>query len=155
MLYPKGARPIDTRGGTLCRRTYTARMRILATLVVLVGCVPDLSTVCPHPAITQGVFGEIVDSGNVLEENVKVDVYGILNGVKDAQIGTRMTDRGGYQFPLNPSQYILCAKNVCTTITVPTGLVEFSAVDATSGLTWDAAVAVPPEEMIGPCTYGK
>jgi hypothetical protein len=38
---------------------------------------------------------------------------------------------------------------------VPTGLVEFSAVDAASGLTWDAPVAVPPAQMIGPCTYGN
>jgi hypothetical protein len=39
-------------------------------------------------------------------------------------------------------------------VTVPAGLVELSAVDASSGLTWDTPVAVPPEEMIGPCTFG-
>ncbi len=39
-------------------------------------------------------------------------------------------------------------------VTVPTGLVELSAVDAPSGLTWDAPVAVPPEQVIGPCKFG-
>jgi hypothetical protein len=38
---------------------------------------------------------------------------------------------------------------------VPTGVVELSAIDAPSGVTWDAPVAVPPDQTIGPCTFGN
>jgi len=128
----------------------------LATLILLAGCSPDLSTVCPNKPITQGVFGEIVDSSDTLEQNVEVDLYTITNGVQGAQpAATRQTTRGGYQFDVNPSTYNLCAKTVCAPVTVPTGLVEFSAVDAAAGLTWNAAVAVPPAQTIGPCTWGN
>jgi hypothetical protein len=65
------------------------------------------------------------------------------------------TTRGGYQFNMNPSTYFVCAKTVCTQVTVPTGLVELSAVDASSGLTWNAAVAIPPAQTIGPCAFGN
>jgi hypothetical protein len=127
---------------------------MLPFLPFLGACV-DLSTICPYKPITQGVFGEIVDANNKLEENVPVDAYTILNGVKDTLIATHATTRGGYQFNLLPSQYMLCAKTVCTMVTVPTGLVEVSAVDAAAGLTWDAPVGVPPEQMIGACKYGS
>ena len=134
-------------------------MRIigLLTLTLLGGaCVPDLSTICPHKPITQGVFGEIVDASNTLEENVEVDLYTMLNGVQSTTAAaTTQTTRGGYQLSVSASTYILCAKSVCGTVTVPTGLVEFSAVDAASGLTWDAPVAVPPAQTIGPCTFGN
>jgi hypothetical protein len=63
---------------------------------------------------------------------------------------TTETTRGGYQIGVDPSTYILCAKTVCATVTIPTGIVELSAVDAASGLTWDAPVAVPPAQTIGP-----
>jgi len=122
--------------------------------VLLVGCV-NVDNICPHKPITQGVFGEVVDSSGALEQNVEVDIYGTLNGVQAAMIASAQTSRGGYQFNMNPAPYILCAKNVCTTVEVPTGLVESSAVDATSGLTWDAPVAVPPAQSIGPCTFGN
>ncbi len=125
-----------------------------ATLSFLVSCV-DLSTICPHKPITQGVFGEIVDSNNTLEENIQVDLYTVLNGAKDMLAVSHPTTRGGYVFGVNASTYILCAKNVCGMVTVPTGLVEFSALDAPSGLTWDAPVAVPPAQTIGPCTFGN
>jgi hypothetical protein len=130
------------------------RIIFFATLSFLVGCV-DLSTICPNKPITQGVFGEVVDSNNVLEQNVQVDLYTITNGVKDTLVASHTTTRGGYQFNVSASTYILCAKNVCGMVPVPTGVVEFSAVDAASGLTWDAPVSVPPEQMIGPCTFGK
>jgi hypothetical protein len=123
---------------------------------VLFGCVtPDLNTICPHKPITQGAFGEIVDGTDTLEQGVEVDVYTIMNGMQDMMIGSAETSRGGYQFNLDPSMYMLCAKTVCATITVPTGLVEYSATDAAAGLTWDAAVAVPPEQTIGPCMFGS
>lgn len=134
-------------------------MRILGlfTVVFLTACVPDLSTICPHKtSITQGVFGGIVDANNTQEQNVEVGLYLIENGVQSATATfTTQTTRGGYEFDVTPSTYILCAKTVCGTVTVPTGLVEFSAVDAASGLTWDAPVAVPPAQMVGPCTYGN
>jgi hypothetical protein len=129
----------------------------LPTLIFLVGCVsPDLATICPNKPITQGVFGEIVDSNNKLEQDVEVDLYTELNGVKSATpAATRMTNRAGYQISVDPSTYILCAKTVCTTVTIPTGLVEVSAVDAPTGLTWNAPVAVPPAQTIGACTWGE
>ena len=134
-------------------------MRIIGlfTLIFLAACVPDLSTICPHKSsITQGVFGGIVDANNAQEQNVEVDLYTMLNGVQSATpAATAETTRGGYELGVSPSIYILCAKTVCATVTVPTGLVELSAVDAASGLTWDAAVAVPPAQMVGPCTYGN
>ncbi len=130
------------------------RIICLAALTFLIGCV-DLSKICPSKPITQGVFGEVVDSSNTLEENVAVDLYTILNGAQDMLVATHDTTRGGYQFDVDPSTYILCAKTVCGTVAVPTGIVEFSAVDATSGLTWDAPVAVPPAQTIGPCTFGN
>jgi hypothetical protein len=131
-------------------------MKIICLVVValLAGCV-NIDTICPHKPITQGVFGEIVDSSGTLEQNVEVDIYGILNGVQDAKIASAQTTRGGYQFNMNPSTYIVCAKTVCAQVTVPTGLVEFSATDATSGLTWNAPNAVPPAQTIGPCTFGN
>ena len=130
-------------------------MRILsfAALVFLVGCV-DLSTVCPHKPITQGVFGEIVDANSALEQGVEVDIFTIINGAKDMMFGGVQTSRGGYQFMALPGTYMLCAKTVCTMVTVPTGIVEQSAVDASTGLTWDAPVSVPPDQMIGPCKFG-
>jgi hypothetical protein len=128
-------------------------MKIICLVVValVAGCV-NVDTICPHKPITQGVFGEVVDSSGTLEQNVEVDIYGILNGVQDAKIASAQTTRGGYQLNMN---YIVCAKTVCAQVTVPTGLVEFSAIDATSGLTWDAPVAVPPAQTIGPCTFGN
>jgi hypothetical protein len=130
------------------------RIIALAGLAVLGSCV-DLSTICPKQPITQGVFGEIVDGSGTLEENIEVDAYSLLNGMQDALIGSAETTRGGFQFNLLPSEYELCANTVCTQITVPTGLVEYSAVDGAGGLTWDTPVAVPPEETIGPCTWGS
>jgi hypothetical protein len=135
-------------------------MRIVswAALVLLGGCLtPDLSKICPHKtSITQGVFGGIFDATGAVEENVEVDLYTIVNGVQNTTVGASAeTTRGGYELDVLPSMYILCAKTVCSTpVTVPTGLVELSATDATAGLTWDAPVAVPPAQMIGPCTYG-
>jgi hypothetical protein len=132
-------------------------MRIsgLLAIVLLVGCGVDLSTICPNKPISQGVFGEVVDSNGVLEQNVEVDLYAITNGVQGSMpLTTRQTNRAGYQIDLNPSTYSLCAKTVCVQVTVPTGLVELSAVDATAGLKWDAPVAVPPAQTIGPCTWG-
>jgi hypothetical protein len=129
----------------------------LFTFIFLAACVPDLSTICPHKSsITQGVFGGIVDANNTQEQNVEVDLYTMENGVQSTTAAfTAETTRGGYEFNVTPSTYILCAKSVCGTVMVPTGLVEFSAVDAASGLTWDAPVAVPPAQMVGPCTYGN
>jgi hypothetical protein len=128
----------------------------LATLILLAGCSPDLSTICPHKPITQGVFGEVVDSNDTLEQNVEVDLYTMTNGVQATMpTATRQTNRAGYQIDVSPSMYILCAKTVCAPVTVPTGLVEFSAVDGAAGLTWDAPVAVPPAQTIGPCTWGN
>jgi hypothetical protein len=125
------------------------------TLTFLAACV-DLSTICPHKPITQGVFGEIVDSSNTLEQNVEVDLYTMENGVRSTTAAASAeTTRGGYQLNVTPSTYILCAKSVCATVTVPTGIVELSALDAASGLTWDAPVAVPPDQVIGPCTFGN
>jgi hypothetical protein len=131
------------------------RYLYLASLTLLVGGCVDLSTICPNRPITQGVFGEVVDANNTLEQNVTVDIFTTVNGVKDTMLGTRQTSRGGYQFMVLPSTYVLCAKTVCTPITVPTGIVELSAVDATAGLTWDAPVMVPPDQMIGPCKFGS
>jgi hypothetical protein len=122
-------------------------------LACLCACI-NTSTICPHKPITQGVFGEVVNSTNALEQNIEVDIYTTLNGVQDTLLASAETSRGGYQFNVNPSVYIVCAKSVCSMVTVPAGLVELSAVDASSGLTWDTPVAVPPEEMIGPCTFG-
>jgi hypothetical protein len=131
-------------------------MRILffAALTFLVGCV-DLSTICPHKPIMQGVFGEIVDANNALEQNVEVSIFSILNGAKGTMFGDVQTSRGGYQFMALAGTYMVCAKTVCATVTVPTGIVELSAVDATAGLTWDAPVSVPPDQMIGPCKFGS
>jgi hypothetical protein len=130
------------------------RILIFATLAFLVGC-PDLSTICPHKPITQGVFGEIVDANDTLEQNVQVDIFTMLNGAKDMMFGSAQTSRGGYQFNALPGTYMVCAKTVCGTVTVPTGIVELSAVDAPTGLTWDAPVSVPPDQMIGPCKFGS
>jgi hypothetical protein len=121
---------------------------------LLANCV-NVDNICPHKPITQGVFGEILDSSGTLEQNVQVDIYGILNGVQDALIASAQTTRGGYQLNMNPSTYIVCAKTVCTQVTVPTGIVELSALDAASGLTWDTPTAVPPAQTIGPCTFGN
>jgi hypothetical protein len=131
-------------------------MRCIFFVIIglLANCV-NVDNICPHKPITQGVFGEILDANGTLEQNVEVDIYGILNGVQDAKIASAQTSRGGYQFNMNPSTYIVCAKTVCTQVTVPTGLVELSAVDPSSGLTWDAPVAVPPAQAIGPCTFGS
>ena len=143
----------------LARRTDSGlespvRIFALAALGFLASCV-DLSKVCPNKPITQGIFGEIVDASNTLEQNVQVDLYTITNGVQDTTpLASHQTTRGGYQFNVNPSTYYLCAKTVCAQVIVPTGVVEFSAVDATSGLTWDAPVTVPPAQTIGPCTWG-
>jgi len=127
----------------------------MLALVGAGGCV-NVSNICPHKPITQGVFGEIVDSNNTLEQNIEVDLYTIgPDGMKDTLVGSAQTTRGGYEFTVNPSSYILCAKTVCATVTVPTGLVELSAVDAAAGLTWDAPVAVPPDQVIGPCKFGN
>jgi hypothetical protein len=133
------------------------RIICLASLTILVGCTPDLSTICPHKSsITQGVFGGIVNANNALEQNIEVDLYTMLNGVQSSTPAvTAETTRGGYEIGVDPSTYILCAKTVCATVTVPTGLVELSAVDAIAGLTWDAPVAVPPAQTIGPCTWGN
>jgi hypothetical protein len=128
---------------------------LFVILGLLANCTPNVDTICPHKPITQGVFGEILDASGTLEQNVQVDIYGILNGVQDAKIASAQTSRGGYQFNMNPSTYIVCAKTVCTQVVVPTGLVELSAVDASSGLTWNPPVAVPPAQTIGPCTFGN
>ena len=127
---------------------------LVVSSLFLVACV-DLSTVCPYgdKITTQGVFGQIVGSGNANEENIEVQIFTILNGQKDMMFGSAMTGRAGYQFGATPSMYMVCAKTVCATVTVPTGVVELSAIDATT-LTWDAQVAVPPAQTIGPCTWG-
>lgn len=131
------------------------RITCLVFAALLGGCV-NVDTICPHKPITQGVFGEIADANGANEQNVEVDIFGTVNGAKAAMIASAQTTRGGYEFHvLESSAYMLCAKNVCTTIAVPTGLVESSAVDAASGLTWDAPVTVPPAQMIGPCTFGS
>jgi hypothetical protein len=123
---------------------------------LLVGCSPDLSKICPEKPITQGVFGEIVDSNNMVEQDVQVALYTITNGVQDTVPAiSGPTNRAGYQISVDPSTYVLCAKTVCAQVTVPTGLVELSAVDAASGLTWDAPVAVPPAQTIGACTWAN
>ena len=132
------------------------RITCLAFVALLGGCINvNLNNICPHKPITQGVFGEVTDASGVLEQNVEIDIFGILNGVKSTMIASAQTTRGGYQFNMNPSSYILCAKTVCTTVVVPTGLVESSAMDATAGLTWDPPMAVPPDQMIGPCKFGN
>jgi hypothetical protein len=130
------------------------RITCLVFAALLAGCV-NVDTICPHKSITQGVFGEIADSNGANEQNVEVDIFAMVNGAKGMMFGSAQTTRGGFQFMAQPSTYFLCAKTVCTTVTVPTGIVESSAVDATSGLTWDAPVAVPPAQMIGPCTFGN
>ena len=124
------------------------------SLVACSAIAPDLSTICPYKPITQGVFGKIVDGNNAIEENVVVDLYTTLNGVKDMKAFSTPTTRGGYQFHVDPSMYILCANNVCATVTVPTGLVDLSASDMASGLTWNPSVPVPPAVSVGPCKYG-
>ncbi|HEY2903319.1 MAG TPA: hypothetical protein VGL59_22235 [Polyangia bacterium] len=126
----------------------------MALVALLVGCI-NVDTICPHKPITQGVFGEILDSSGKLEQNVQVDIFSMLNGMKDMMFGSVQTSRGGYQFLANPSDYFVCAKTVCATVTVPTGIVELSATDATAGLTWDAPVSVPPAQTIGPCKFGE
>jgi hypothetical protein len=125
----------------------------LFVVAFLGGCV-NVDNICPHKPITQGVFGEIVDSSGANEQNVEVDIYTIVNGAQGTMFGGAQTSRGGYQFVATPASYMLCAKTVCTTVAVPTGIVESSAVDAASGLTWDAPVAIPPDQMIGPCKFG-
>jgi hypothetical protein len=125
----------------------------LFAVVFLGGCV-NVDNICPHKPITQGVFGEIADSSGTNEQGVEVDIFTILNGAQDMMFGSAQTTRGGYELVASPSSYILCAKTVCTTVVVPTGIVESSAVDAASGLTWDAPVAVPPDQMVGPCKFG-
>jgi hypothetical protein len=129
----------------------------LVVLAFLGGCV-NLDTICPHKTITQGVFGEIADSTGANEQNVEVTIFSMVNGAQGNMFGDVQTTRGGYQFMCGASSYILCAKTICTTIVVPTGIVEESAVDpaadAGSVLTWDAPVAVPPDQMIGPCKFG-
>jgi hypothetical protein len=132
------------------------RTLALASLLLLGGCVPDLSTICPYKPITQGVFGEIVDSNGAVEQNLEIDLYTMTNGVQAAQPAvTGHTNRAGYQFDVDPSTYDLCVKGVCAQVTVPSGLVELSAVDAASGLTWNDPVMVPPAQMIGACTWGN
>ncbi len=126
----------------------------LPFLLFLGACV-DLSTICPYKPITQGVFGEVVDASNKLEENIPVDAYTTMNGAKGTLIATHNTTRGGYQFNLLPAMYLLCAKTVCTLVTVPTGLVELSAVDGADALTWDAPAAVTSTQMVGSCTYAN
>jgi hypothetical protein len=126
----------------------------LAAFTLLVGCV-DLSTVCPSKPTTQGLFGEIVDDNNVLEENVEVDLYLISNGTQGALVTSHETTRGGFQFAVNPATYQLCSGGVCTNVVVPTGVVEQSGVDTGGVVTWDAPAAVPPEVTIGPCTWGS
>jgi hypothetical protein len=132
-------------------------MRTIGTTILALalfgGCV-NVNNICPHKPITQGVFGEITDANGTLEQNVEVDVFGILNNAQGKMLGSAQTTRGGYQFNLLPFMYMLCVKSVCTTVDVPTGLVEVSAVDAAAGLTWDAPVTVPPDQMIGPCKFG-
>jgi hypothetical protein len=131
-------------------------MRIfgLVTFACLTACV-DLSTICPYKApVTQGVFGEITDSTGAIEEGVEVDLYTLENGEQDNLVGSASTGRAGYQFQVNASTYELCAKTVCAQVMVPTGVVEFSAADSGSGVTWDQPVAVPPAQTIGPCTWG-
>ncbi len=125
----------------------------IVAVAFLGGCV-NVDNICPHKTITQGVFGEIADSTGANEQGVEVDIYSIVNGAQGMMFGGVQTSRGGYQFLADPSSYILCAKTVCTTVVVPTGIVESSGVDAASGLTWDAPVAVPPDQMIGPCKFG-
>jgi hypothetical protein len=121
---------------------------------LLGGCI-NVNNICPHKPITQGVFGEITNASGTLEQNVEVDISTMLNGVKVMMFGTAQTSRGGYQFNATPGTYLLCAKTtVCTTITIPTGLVESSAVDGANGLTWDAPVMIPPDQTIGPCKFG-
>lgn len=131
-------------------------MKLSGVLVValLAGCGVNLDNVCPYKTITQGVFGEVADASGPLEQGVEVDIYTMLNGVQGAMFAGGPTNRAGYQFSVDPSTYILCAKSVCTPVTIPTGLVEQSAVDAAAGLTWDAPVAVPPATSVGPCKYG-
>ena len=130
------------------------KITYLAFGVLLLGCV-NLDTICPHKPITKGVFGEILDSNGVLEQNVEVDIFTMVNGMQGMMFGSVQTTRGGYQINALPGTYILCAKTVCATITVPTGLVELSAMDAASGLSWDAPVTVPPDQTIGPCMFGN
>jgi hypothetical protein len=134
-------------------------VKIIGVAIVVLaacGCVPNLDKICPYKTtITQGVFGEIVDSSGNLEESVEVDFYTIVGGTMSATpLATAQTGRAGYQFDVNPSMYYLCAKTVCTPFTQPTGLVELSALDGASGLAWGAPVANPPAQTIGPCTWG-
>jgi hypothetical protein len=117
------------------------------------GCV-DLSTICPYHEITQGVFGEVADSTGTLEQNVEVDSFEIVGSAQGMLIGSAETTRGGYQFKLNPSMYMICSKGTCTTVTVPTGLVEQSGTDTGAAVTWEAPVAVPPDQTVGSCKYG-
>lgn len=130
-------------------------MRIIGLLVVafLGGCI-NVDNICPHKTTTQGVFGEIADSTGANEQGVEVDIYTIVNGAQGTMFGGAQTTRGGYQFNADAGTYMVCGKTVCATVTVPTGIVEESAVDGASGLTWDPPVAVPPDQMIGPCKFG-
>lgn len=128
-------------------------MRPLYLVLTLTFACVDLSTICPYHEITQGVFGEIDDSSG-LEQNVNVEAFGILNGAQGNLIGSADTTRGGYQFNLNPSMYMICSKGTCTTVTVPTGLVEQSGMDTGAAVTWDPPAAVPPDVTVGSCKYG-
>ncbi len=85
------------------------RILYIGALSFLSGCV-NLSTICPHKPITQGVFGEIVNSSNALEQNVEVDIFTTVNGMQGAMIASAQTTRGGYQFNVGAAPYILCAK---------------------------------------------
>jgi len=131
------------------------RVLCLAIAVLAGGCLsPDLSKICPYKPITQGVFGGIEDGSGNQVQNVEVDLYTVLNGQQDMLVVNGHTTRGGYQYKVDPSTYMLCVTGVCATVTVPTGLVELSGVQSGSSFMWDAPVPVPPEQMIGPCTYG-
>ena len=129
------------------------RTILIGLVVVLAGC-PDLSTICPNKEITQGVFGSINDGTGDVEQGVEVTAFEIENGMQGSQIAMFATTRGGFQFNLLASTYMLCAKSTCTNIVVPTGLVEQEATDTGSGVFWMAPVAVPPAQTIGPCTWG-
>ena len=134
------------------------RIVFLVALVLVAGCLtPDLSKICPYRAtITQGVFGGIYDANGAVEENVQVDLHTTLNGAQGPIGASVETTRAGYQLNVDPAPYILCAKTVCSPlVTVPMGLIELSATETASGLTWAAPVAVPPAQKIGPCTFGN
>ncbi|HEY1548055.1 MAG TPA: hypothetical protein VGG28_09545 [Kofleriaceae bacterium] len=121
--------------------------------MVLAGC-PDLSTICPNKEITQGVFGSIDDGTGGVEEGVEITAFEIVGSAQGPQIAMFATTRGGFEFNLLASTYMLCAKGDCTNVVVPTGLVEQPGTDTGSGVFWMAPVAVPPAQTIGPCTWG-